>query len=370
MERLPEKLERKLVKLGASLVDQRRARLLIAPAQDQSGFWFGAGNLVRHPADHSLLLIGRYRDAGDSRTGLGQGARGRELAIFRSTDEGQTFAKICSWGKSDLYCGSAVLSIEGSALRLERRRVEVLVSTEKFHPYPRGLTAYQKPGTGVWSIDRFAAPSLDRLAPQEDIRPLLGSAEPAYLHLKDPNLSPGFRPGQWLLLCCAHPFSWSSSTSGYTLLTGDSPAGLHHDFLARGPVWDVAACRVTCRLPVPRAGAFARLPRLSLYFYDGAECLRFLEPHRYAVARPRGHSSEELGGLAYGFDQDFPRLHRLSLLAPLFVSPEGTGSNRYVSVMTDADGGLLATWQRSVASGAQPLFIHRLKAEKIQALLS
>ncbi len=370
MERLPENLERKLIRLGTSLIDHRRARLLIEPAQDQPGFWFGAGNLVRHPRDRSLLLIGRYRDAGDSRAGLTQGTRGRELAIFRSTDEGQTFAKIRSWGKSDLYCGSAVLSIEGSALRLDRLGVKVLVSTEKVHPYPRGLTAHQKPGTGVWSIDSFSAPALDRLDPQESIHPLLGSADPAYLHLKDPNLSPGFRPGHLLLLCCAHPFSWSSSTSGYVLLDGESPPELHCDFFARGPAWDVAACRITSRLPVPRAGAFSGLPKLSLYFYDGAECLRPLEPHRYAVARPRGYSCEELGGLAYGFDQDFPRLHRLSQLAPLFVSPEGTGCNRYVSVLADAGGDLLATWQRSVASGAQPLFIHRLKAEKVRALLS
>jgi hypothetical protein len=77
-----------------------------------------------------------------------------------------------------------------------------------------------------------------------------------------------------------------------------------------------------------------------------------------------------LGGLAYGFDQDFPRLHRLSQLGPLFLSPEGTQSNRYVSVLAEGEGGLWATWQRSVASGAQPLFLHHLKGEKVRALLT
>lgn len=370
MERLPENLERKLVRLAHALVDHRRARLLVAPAQDQPGFWFGAGNLVRHPRDRSLLLIGRFRDAGDSRSGLGQGTRGRELAILRSTDEGQSFTKICSWDKSDLYCGSAVLSIEGSALRLSRGRVEVLVATEKVHPYPRGLTSYQKPGTGVWSIDTFAAPSLEALAPQEQLQPLLHSQDPAYLHLKDPNLSPGFAAGQWLLLYCAHPFSWTSSTAGYALLGSEGPVETHHDFFPRGPAWDVAACRITCRLPLPRVGAFAKLPRISLYFYDGAECLRPLEAHRYAVDRPRGYSCEELGGLAYGYDQEFPRLHRLSLLTPLFVSPEGSRSNRYVSVLAEEESGLWAIWQRSVASGAQPLFLHHLKPEKVRTLLT
>ena len=121
MDPLPANLERKLIRLGNSLIDQKRARLLVEPTLDQDGFWFGGGKLARDPRDNSLLLCGRYRDAGDSRTGLAQGLRGRELALFRSTDEGRTFVKIRSWNKSDLYCGSAVLSIEGSALRLNGR---------------------------------------------------------------------------------------------------------------------------------------------------------------------------------------------------------------------------------------------------------
>ena len=179
--RLPDSLERKLAKLGTNLVDHSRAHLLIEPTENCAGFWFGGGNVVRQPRDDSLLLIGRYRDAGDSRTGLTLGPRGRELAIFRSTDNGRTFAKIRSWDKSDLYCGSTVLSIEGSALRLNKRRVEVLVSTEKVRTYPRPFTSYQKPGTGIWSIDTFAASRLDRLNPQDEenkIKPLLHSSDP------------------------------------------------------------------------------------------------------------------------------------------------------------------------------------------------
>ena len=370
IDRLPDNLERKLVRLGASLIDQRRAHLLVEPAENRSGFWFGGGNVVRDPHDGSLLLIGRYRDAGDSRTGLAQGPRGRELAIFRSTDNGRTFTKVCSWTKTDLYCGSAVLSIEGSALRLNKRRVEVLVSTEKIRSYPRPLTEYQKPGTGIWSIDVFSASRLDRLNPQENIAPLLGSDDPAYLHRKDPNLSPGFRRGQQLLIYCTHPFSWASSSSGYAFLSARSCEDQNPDFFPRGPAWDVAAARITCRLPVPRAGAFSSLPPLSLYFYDGAECLRPHKSHKNAVERPRGYSCEELGGLAYGFDRDFPRLHRLSRLAPLFVSPEGTGCSRYVSVLAEEDGGLFAIWQRSSETGAQPLVGNRLTPGRVINLLS
>ena len=81
-------------------------------------------------------------------------------------------------------------------------------------------------------------------------------------------------------------------------------------------------------------------------------------------------SCEELGGLAYGFDRDFPRLHRLSRLAPLFVSPQGTGANRYVSVLTEENGDLFATWERSSATRSQPLVAHRLSAARIERLLT
>ena len=370
MDRLPENLERKLVRLGAGLVNPKRARVLVEPTRDEAGYWFGGGNAVRDPKDGALLLIGRYRDAGDSRTGLSAGPRGRELAIWRSTDNGRRFVKARSWDKSDLYCGSTVLSIEGSALRVSGRRVEVLVSTEKVRLYPKPYTAFQKPGTGVWSIDRFAASSLDRLAPQEQIRPLLATDDPAYLHVKDPNLSPGFGRGRPLLIYCTHPFSWSSSGSGAAALGQEGCRDRRDDFFPRGAVWDVAASRITCRLPLPRLGAFAGLPPLSLYFYDGAECLRPLDDHKHAVSRPRGYSCEELGGMAYGFDRDFPRLHRLSRLEPLFVSPEGTGCSRYVSVLAEEDGGLFACWQQSSARRAQPLVGSRLSAARVASILS
>ena len=198
---------------------------------------------MRDPRDGSLLLIGRYRDAGDSRTGVSAGTRGRELALFRSTDDGRSFNKIRSWDKSDLYCGSTVLSIEGSALEVNKRRIEIMVSTEKFRPYPRQFTGFQKPGTGLWSIDTFGAANPDRLNPQESIAPLLASNDPAYLHLKDPNLSPGLHRGQSLLLYCAHPYSWSSSTSGSATLSAQSCISDGHDIFPRGSTWDVAASR-------------------------------------------------------------------------------------------------------------------------------
>ena len=132
----------------------------------------------------------------------------------------------------------------------------------------------------------------------------------------------------------------------------------------------MAASRITRRLPVPKVGAFAKLPSLSLYFYDGAECLRQLDAHKKAVDRPRGYSCEELGGLAYGFDRHFPAMHRLSRLEPLFVSPEGTGASRYVSVLTEDDGGSSPLGSARPPARSQPLFGHRLTPARVASLLS
>ena len=44
---LPENLERKLTRLGSTLIDAKRANPIIEPSQDDDGFWFGGGNAVR-----------------------------------------------------------------------------------------------------------------------------------------------------------------------------------------------------------------------------------------------------------------------------------------------------------------------------------
>lgn len=362
--------EARLLRLARALVDPAKARVLVPAARQAEGFWFGGGNAVRD-TDDSLLLLGRYRDAGDSRTGLAAGPRGRELVLFRSTDDGVTFDRVAAWSKSDIGGTSPVLSIEGSALHVTPLGAQVFVSTERQRGYPKKLRPYQKPGTGVWAIDRFDAPSVAALDAGRHVRRILTGDDPAYLHVKDPNLSPGMHPDERLLLYCTHPYNWSSSASGWARIdaAGDI-ISCGDDFFPRGPVWDVAASRITCRLPVPNLGMFGGLPSSSLYFYDGAECLRPHDTHRHAVRRPRGHSCEELGGVAWAFDADFPSgLRRLSLLEPAFVSPEGTGCCRYVSVVPDDDG-LFALWQQSSRRKAQPLMGHRLSATRLRSLLS
>ena len=151
----------------------------------ESGFWFGGGNVCRD-MDGSLLLCGRYRNGGDSRTGIEAGPRGAELCVLRSTDGGRTFEPALSLLKDDVTPGGeTVLSIEGSCLRRTAGGLELYVGTEKRRDYPEHLAAVQKEGTGVWSIDVLRAPDVAGLASAQAV-PVLHSSAPAWLHVKDP----------------------------------------------------------------------------------------------------------------------------------------------------------------------------------------
>ena len=366
---IDDSISSKLRSLGSALIDQENARILI-PAQDQStGFWFGGGSVIQD-RDGSILICGRYRNFGDSRTGTGAGARGLELAIFRADSPEGDFEKIVSFSKADLTCaGREVVSIEGCALHLTDDDIELFISTEKDDAYPDSHKDFQKPGTGVWSIDRIHAAKVDELSPS-NIEEIIPFGPPPYLHVKDP-VTTDLPDGSLGLIYCTHPFSWSSSgTAAITRAAGSSDYQHVTDtMLHRGPVWDIAAARVTDRLPVPKVGAFADQENQSLYFYDSCECLRPLDDNEKAVARPRGYSCEEIGGLALGNDADFPAIDSITVEAPLFVSPTGTGCSRYVSTLV-TDDGIFATWQQSQDDLSQPLVGHFLSNEKITELLA
>ena len=218
---LDSTLKDKLVRFAQTLVDQERAHIIVPPLEPSSGFWFGGGNLVERPTTGTLYLTGRYRTYGDSRTGLHVGERGLELAVYESRDRGASFDKLLSWSKQALSPeGQPVLSIEGSALRFGEDGVELYVSSEKASVgYPSELRSYQKPGTGVWTIDRLQAASIDGLR-QAAVEPLLACQDPRTLHVKDPALYET-TTGDICLVFCTHPFSWTSSNSAYAL----RPAG-------------------------------------------------------------------------------------------------------------------------------------------------
>ncbi len=319
-------------------------------------------------SDGTLWLVGRYRNQGDSRTGLGQGERGLELAIFRSDDAGKTFSKAISLGKSDLNVGDReVLSIEGTALRLVDNGVQLFLSTEKTGiDYPVGLESYLKPGTGVWTVDRIVGDDIDSLA-NATVETILSQDDPRFNQVKDPFLFQHADNAH--LLFCSHPFCWSSSNTGKAALTEDgSVAGAaDFEFFPRGFTWDVAMTRGTSILPLPSVGILAE-QSIGLFFYDGGECVRNLDEHSAAVKRPRGYSCEELGGAAVVDIHDLDCIERLSINEPLLVSPHGTGCSRYVDVL-ETEAGYYTTWQQSQPDYSQPLVMNFVPRETIISLL-
>ena len=322
--------EAKLLALLQALIDQEAACVLVEPYERASGFWFGGGNMVKD-RDSRFHLIGRYRNHGDSRTGVVAGTRGLELALFAS-DDGSRFEKVASWSKEDLsYEDNKVVSIEGAAVRMGADGAcEVLVSSEKEMAYPHEVADFQKPGTGVWTIDRFTGSSVDTLD-VKTIRPALNaSPEPGYLHVKDP-VYPGFKMnGLDTIIFCDHPFTWASMNTGYAVRrsAGEPYEVFDWELIRRGPAWDVAGTRITARMPVPAVGVFTDMPPCSVYFYDGLECYRQLDQNPRGVLRPRGFSCEEIGGACFGFDDQFPSMIRLSRNLPLFTSIRAIGPLR------------------------------------------
>jgi hypothetical protein len=371
MQKLSNQQKACLHQLLSELINQQHAHVLVPAYQPKPGFWFGGGNIVRDQ-NEEIWLSGRYRNHGDSRTGLEAGQRGLECAIFRSDDGGQTFTKVHSWSKADLsYPEKKVLSIEGTALHQKPDGTwELFISTEKTISYPDTLKNFQKPGTGVWTIDRMSGESLEKLDPSTLTPVLENSERPEYLHVKDPVVFDNPN-GDTALIFCTHPFTWASGNTGLSLRKKDEEQFQvqNWELVSRGTIWDVASTRITGRLPIPQIGCFSDVPACAVYFYDGAECIRAHEENSRAYKRPRGYSCEEIGGAFFGWDHSFPKLERLSQIAPFFVSPWGTGCSRYIESLVTEDG-ILAVWQQSQDNLSQPLVGHFLSIEDIQRILT
>lgn len=365
---LTDRRRKNLTDLCLALVNQQAARVIVEPQDRSSGYWFGGGNMVEGP-DGALYVVGRFRNAGDSRTGVAAGTRGLELAIYRSEDKGTTFEKFVSWDKADLNSLSGdVLSIEGSCIRFTPDGVELFVSTEKLGvAYPDVVSDFLKPGTGVWKIDVLRAATVADLK-SAPVEAAFSSDCPEHLHVKDPffwTTAGGDRLGY-----CSHPFGWSSSNTGVVNIParGKLAAAPEHSVFPRGTTWDVAMTRGTCVLPVPAIGPFADTDT-KLLFYCGGECLRPMDEHNTAVKRPRGYSCEEIGGAAVIMDDIVRDAERLSDLLPLFISPTGTGCSRYVDVLSTPDG-YYTTWQQSQDDLSQPLVMNFLSRSDAESILT
>ena len=83
---LDREKNRALRQLLRALIDQNRAQVVVPAYARKRGYWFGGGNLLLDETG-VIWMSGRYRNSGDSRTGLTAGERGQECAVFRSHDE-------------------------------------------------------------------------------------------------------------------------------------------------------------------------------------------------------------------------------------------------------------------------------------------
>ena len=367
---MTNQIRERLQKFAHALIDQEKAQVIIEPQSNSKGFWFGGGNIILH--DNMFWLCGRYRNEGDSRTGVGAGERGLELAIFSSSSINGPWEKVKSFSKSDLeHDNEEVVSIEGSSFLINDSGVELYISTEKNRSYPKDVMSFQKKGTGVWDIDLIVAPKVDQLN-ADSIKRILRTEDLGSLHLKDPVAFNFSEEGEGVgLFFCSHPFTWASSNTGLAIRGPGEEKFRIKSFNAieRGRSWDVACTRITDRLRIPSVGLLEDQKPMSLYFYDGAECLRSLEENPDASKRPRGFSCEEIGGMGIGYDDQFPNILRFSEDFPMFVSPQGTGCSRYISTIVTNDG-ILATWQQSRKDFSQPLVSNFLPMESIAEIFA
>jgi hypothetical protein len=366
---LDKEIARKIIALTKALINQRKAKIIVSTTEDEPGYWFGGGNMIAEN-DGTLYLVGRYRSSGDARTGTGKGVRGHELAVFRSDDNGDSFEKIVSFGKGDLTLeGKRAISIEGAALHIGLDTFELFVSAERDGiDYPSGLEEFKKPGTGVWTIDKMEAPTIEELK-SASLKSFFTSNNPEHLHVKDPVIH-ATASGDNMLIFCTHPFSWSSTNSAYCI----RPAGSKDfckpifDFFPRGTTWDVAVSRISDVLSLPKDLLDIK-GGIQVVFYDGAECIRKHSQDPNAVLRPRGYSCEEIGGLAAYSNENIEDLDRISKIQPMFISPWGTGCSRYIHTCLTKDR-IFATWQQSQNSGAQPLVMNALTMEEAETIFS
>ena len=208
--------KQKLLDFSKALVDQEKAKIIVPAQEAKSGFWYGGGNMAADE-NGNLYVTGRYRNFGDSRTGTGAGVRGLELAIFKSSDKGETWNKVKSFTKKDLNIGDwEVLSIEGTALNFADDGVELFISTEKLNrPFVEGMKEFHKPGTGSWTIELMKADSVEDLS-TDNYKTIMESRDARWFNVKDPFLYKN-RGGDLILGYCTHPFNWSSSNTGYSV---------------------------------------------------------------------------------------------------------------------------------------------------------
>jgi predicted GH43/DUF377 family glycosyl hydrolase len=288
---------------GRSLTfDPRQGRTIIGPPGPGAGNWAGAPSVVYDEDSARFLLYYRVRKP--------RPVRGGECYIAESRD-GLSFRTIWSARKEDF----ASASVERFCL--------TLALDGRWLLYP----SYVDPADGRWRIDVIAADRPEELdvAARETV---FTAAQVGVDGVKDPwvmNVN-----GLYYMLISyavrlgdlseeqrqqAHATADIYNT-GLTLsssalaVSGD---GRHYDWQGdilspRAGAWDAYAARLGCLLPTEYGW---------VGYYDGGASV--------------GDNYEERTGLVQSWD--LRRFYRLSQSGPSLVSPEGSGSLRYIDAV-------------------------------------
>lgn len=267
------------------LFDPEEGKTILEPPGSGPGSWVGGESIIFDTELNRFYLYYRLRNP---RQGGDPKERGFECRIAESSD-GFHFRDIWSSTKQDykaasLERGALVKSLEG-----------------KYRLY----ISFEDTLIGKWKIDMLEAGSPREFDPEKRVK-VLEPLDKFVGHVKDPYVMVVGR--LYHMFVSYHPAGWQSSYTGLALSADGVNFLWQGDIFPHGTGWDTGISRITSVLYIPP---------LFHVFYDGGENMR--------------SSCEEKAGLAISFD--LRSYQRVSQNGPLFASPYGSGSLRYVDTI-------------------------------------
>jgi hypothetical protein len=289
---------------GLPLPHVETATIVALPPGEGKGNWAGAPSVCK--ADGTYFLAYRMRRA------IPHG-RGYAVVIAASRD-GETFETIATLDKDDF----GAESLERPAL-LQRPdggwRIYMSCAT---------------PGTKHWWVDAIDADHPANFDTSKRVMALPGDDAVA---IKDPVVCTS--DGSWLIWACCHDLTDPDATDRMVSRFGSSSDGLSWDLggdtIANEPgSWFERGTRIADVL---------RMDGKWVAFYDGRAS--------------QAENGEELTGIAIG---DGPGLMSPLGAVPISVSPWGSGSLRYLTVVEGSETEWRLYYEASLPDGSHALF--------------
>jgi hypothetical protein len=286
-----------------SLPDVQSSLMAIGPPGEGRGNWAGAPSALK--VDGTYYLAYRMRSS--------KGERGYGVAVAASSD-GIEFETLVVLEKEDFVAAS----LERPALTVRPDggwRLYVSCAT---------------PGSDHWWVDALDANDPAGFNAGSRVTVLAGDNLTA---LKDPVVL--CHREEWLLWVCRHPLSDPNGTDRMDTVFGTSENGLD---------WHLEGAALE-----PIGGTwFERGARVSCVVEDGDKWIAYFDGRASSA-----ENAEERCGLAFG---DTPRLLRPAGQSPAAVSPFGSGSLRYLSIVDLGDGCSRLYYEACLSDGSHGLF--------------